>query len=66
MAFKSAVRLIEMEMWISPEGREVVVGGEHIAVGHCAARDDVLFGAGQLRVVRHFRKLFMKVEHRPL
>ena len=41
-------------MRISPEGGEVV-GGERIAVGHCAARDEVLFGAGQLRVVRHFR-----------
>jgi len=41
-------------MRIGPEGREVV-GGERIAIGHCAARDDVLFGAGQLRVVQHFR-----------
>lgn len=52
MVFESAVRPIRTEMRVIPEGREVV-GGERIAVGHCAARDDVLFGAGQLRV-RHF------------
>lgn len=53
MVFESAVRPIRTEMRVSPEGREVV-GGERIAVGDCTARDDVLLGAGQFRVVRHF------------